>query len=43
MFSGAFAKAFDITRLRAVFFLNGIAFSIGLGPLYSLLAKVMPI
>jgi hypothetical protein len=41
MFSGAFAHGFDVMRLRTGFLLNGIAFGIGLGLLYSLFIKVL--
>lgn len=37
LFSGAFAKGFDIARLRNGFLLNGVAYGIGLGLLWSLL------
>ena len=42
VFSGAFAKGFDPMRLVAGFFLNGVAFGIGLGILYPLLAGLIP-
>jgi len=42
MFSGAFAKGgFNILALRNGFLLNGVAFGIGLGLLYPLLARMM--
>lgn len=41
LFSGAFAKGFDIMRLRTGFLLNGVAFGLGLGLLYPLLAGMM--
>ena len=43
MFSGAFAKGgFDIWALRNGFLLNGIAFGLGLGLLYPLIAGLIP-
>lgn len=42
IFSGAFAKGFDVMRLVPGFFLNGVAFGIGLGLLYPLLAGLLP-
>jgi hypothetical protein len=42
LFSGAFAKGgFNIMALRNGFLLNGVAFGIGLGLLYPLLARLM--
>jgi hypothetical protein len=42
MFSGAFAKGgFNILALRNGFLLNGVAFGIGLGILYPLLARML--
>lgn len=38
LFSGAFAKGWDIMKLRNGFLLNGAAFGLGLGLLYPLLA-----
>ena len=38
MFSGAFAKGFNIMALRNGFLLNGVAFGIGLGLLYPAIA-----
>ena len=40
-FSGAFAKGFDVVRLRNGFLLNGVAFGIGLGLLYPMLAGML--
>jgi hypothetical protein len=42
LFSGAFVRGFDVLALRNGFLLNGIAFGIGLGILYPLLARAMP-
>jgi hypothetical protein len=43
LFAGAMAKGgFDITNLRNGFLLNGIAFGLGLGLLYPLIARFMP-
>lgn len=41
LFAGAFAKGFDITKLRNGFLLNGIAFAIGIGLLYPRLAGLI--
>ena len=41
MFSSAFAKGFDIMRLRTPFLLNGVAFGLGLGIIYPLLAGLL--
>lgn len=41
LFANAFAKGFDIMRLRPGFFLSGIAFGLGLGLLYPLIAGLM--
>ena len=43
LFSGAMAKGgFDIMALRNGFLLNGVAFGIGLGLIYPLLAGMLP-
>lgn len=41
LMSGAFAKGFDIMRLRNGFLLNGVAFGIGLGLLFPWLSNML--
>ncbi len=43
LFAGAMAKGgFDIMALRNGFLLNGVAFGLGLGVLYPLVARMLP-